>query len=77
MGQLHTYFVSKLPRESDRERVSEAFSVSDEMFAQTFKFKKGDWLFISHESAGLDSVPIPIHSPNAEDRIKHHLEGLE
>jgi hypothetical protein len=77
MGQLHTYFVSRLPRESDRERVSEAFSVSDEMFAQTFKFKKGDWLFISHESAGLDSVPIPIHSPNAEERIKGWLRNLE
>lgn len=76
MGQLHTYFVSKLPRESDRERVSEAFSVSNEMFAQTFKFKKGDWLFISHESAGLDSVPIPIHSPNAEERIEMWLSKM-
>lgn len=77
MGQLHTYFVSRLPRESDRERVGEAFSVSDEMFAQTFKFKKGDWLYISHESSGLDSVPIPIHSPNAEERIKGWLSNLE
>jgi DNA helicase HerA-like ATPase len=73
MGQLHTYFVSKLPRASDRERISEAFSVSEEMFAQTFKFRKGDWLFISHEAAGLDSIPIPIHSPNAEDRIRGWL----
>ena len=73
MGQLHTYFVSKLPRASDRERVSEAFSVSEEMFSQTFKFRKGDWLFISHEAAGLDSIPIPIHSPNAEDRIRGWL----
>ncbi|MHB8360191.1 MAG: ATP-binding protein [Thermoplasmataceae archaeon] len=73
MGQLHTYFVSKLPRETDRERVGEAFAVSMEMFTQTFKFRKGDWLFISHESAGLDSVPIPIHSKDAEERIKNYF----
>lgn len=73
MGQLHTYFISKLPRSSDRDRVSEAFSLSEEMFSQTFKFRKGDWLFISHEAAGLESVPIPIHSRNAEDRISEWL----
>jgi hypothetical protein len=74
MGQLHTYFVSKLPRETDRERVGEAFAVSTEMFTQTFKFRKGDWLYISHESAGLDSVPIPIHSKDAEERIKSYFK---
>lgn len=73
MGQLHTYFISKLPRSSDRERVGEAFSLSEEMFSQTFKFRKGDWLFISHEAAGLESVPIPIHSRNAEERISEWL----
>jgi len=75
MGQLHTYFISKLPRSSDRDRVSEAFSLSEEIFAQTFKFRKGDWLFVSHEAAGLESVPIPIHSRNAEDRILSWLDG--
>ncbi len=75
MGQLHTYFVSKLPRETDRERVGEAFAVSTEMFTQTFKFKKGDWLYISHESAGLDSVPIPIHSKDAEVRIRDYFNS--
>lgn len=77
MGQLHTYFISKLPRSSDRDRVSEAFSLSEEMFAQTFKFRKGDWLFISHEAAGLESVPIPIHSRNAEERITEWLRSEE
>jgi DNA helicase HerA-like ATPase len=75
MGQLHTYFVSKLPRETDRERVGEAFAVSSEMFTQTFKFRKGDWLYISHESAGLDSVPVPIHSKDAEERIRSYFKS--
>jgi DNA helicase HerA-like ATPase len=76
MGQLHTYFISKLPRSSDRDRVSEAFSLSEEIFSQTFKFRKGDWLFISHEAAGLESVPIPIHSRNSEERIERWLESF-
>jgi len=74
MGQLHTYFISRLPRKYDREAVGEAFSISDEIFRQTFKFQKGDWLYISHEAAGLDATPIPIHATNAEDRIKSWLE---
>ena len=69
MGQLHTYFISKLPRKYDREAVGEAFSISDDIFRQTFKFQKGDWLYISHEAAGLDATPVPIHASNAELRL--------
>ncbi len=34
MAQPHTYFVSKMPRFSDRQAVAEAFGVSEEMFHQ-------------------------------------------
>ena len=74
MAQPHTYFISKLPRKSDRERVIEAFGISDEMLRETFKFRKGDWLLISHDATGMKSVPIPIHTDNAEDRIRKNLE---
>jgi uncharacterized protein len=76
MGQPHTYFVSKLPRKSDRERITEAFGLSEDMFRQTFKFKKGDWLLVSHDAAGLESVPIPIHTENAEERIMKFLQDF-
>ncbi len=69
MGQPHTYFISKLPRKSDRERVAEAFAVPEDMFTQTFKFQKGNWLLVSHDATGLDAVPIPIKTHNAEDRV--------
>jgi len=69
MAQPHTYFISKLPRKSDRERLAEAFAISDTMFEQTFKFSKGDWLLVSHDATGLESVPFPIHAENAEERI--------
>ena len=77
MGQLHTYFISKLPRKYDRDVVGEAFSLSPDQFTQTFKFQKGQWLLVSHEATGID-VPIPIQAPNAEDRIKEFLgkEGV-
>ncbi|MCS7190819.1 MAG: DUF87 domain-containing protein, partial [Fimbriimonadales bacterium] len=47
MAQPHTYFVSKMPRKSDRDAIAEAFGISEEMFRQTFKFQKGDWLLMS------------------------------
>jgi hypothetical protein len=76
LAQPHTYFVSKLPRQSDRQAIAEAFGISEEMFSQTFKFKKGDWLLASYDAAGLEAIPIPIHAENAEDRILQFLARL-
>jgi uncharacterized protein len=41
MAQPHTYFVSELPRTSDRDRITDAFGIGEEMFRQTFKFRRG------------------------------------
>jgi len=73
MAQPHTYFISKLPRKSDRERVGEAFAISEDMFTQTLKFQQGNWLLVSHDATGLDAVPIPIKTPNAEERIEKFI----
>lgn len=73
MGQLHTYFISKLPRGYDREAVGNAFGLSDEQLSATFKFRSGEWLLISHDATGLKGVPVPMRAPNAEDRIRAHL----
>jgi len=73
LAQPHTYFVSKLPRKTDREAVAEAFGLGLDMFNQTFKFKKGDWLVISHDALGMEAVPIPVHFENANERIKEFL----
>lgn len=69
MAQPHTYLVSKLPRLTDREAIQEAFGFSEEIFNQTFKFSRGDWLIASHDATGLTGVPIPVHIDNANDRI--------
>lgn len=76
MAQPHTYFVSKLPRQSDRQRISEAFGVSEDIFRQTFKFEKGDWLLVSYDATGLDAIPIPIHVENADERIGRFLDEV-
>lgn len=74
IAQPHTYFVSKLPRKSDQDRIREAFGLSDEMFRQTVKFKKGDWLLVSYDATGLEAVPLPIHTPNANERLADFLK---
>jgi len=77
MAQLHTYLVSKLPRKSDRDAVAEAFGISEDMFRQTFKFKPGNWLLVSHDATGLKAVPVPVQTEDANERIKGYLASLE
>lgn len=69
LAQPHTYFISKLPRAYDRQTVASAFGISEDMFRQTFKFRKGDWLLASYDATGLEAIPIPIHTENADERI--------
>lgn len=75
MSQPHTYFVSKLPRASDRTAVAEAFGFGNEMLNQTFKFAKGQWLLVSHDATGLEAIPIPVQTPNANVRLAGFLEA--
>lgn len=69
MAQPHTYFISKLPRKSDREVVAEAFAISDATFEQTFAFTTGQWLVTSHDATGLKGTPFPVRVENANARI--------
>lgn len=73
MGQPHTYFISKLPREYDRSTVGQSFGLTEDDLRQTLRFKKGEWMLISHDAAGLEAEPIPFHAENSEDRIKKFL----
>jgi len=57
--------------------VAEAFAMSESMFEQTFRFGKGDWLLVSHDATGLESIPFPIHTANAEERIIRFLENYD
>jgi hypothetical protein len=74
LAQAHTYLISKLPRQYDRETVSNAFGLSEDMLRRTLKFSKGQWLLVSYEATGLENVPLPVQFPNANERIKTFLE---
>lgn len=75
MSQPHTYFISKLPRITDRTAVSEAFGLGDEMLNQTFKFGKGQWLLVSHDATGLEAVPLPVKTEDANERVASFLDS--
>ena len=75
LGQPHTYFVSKLPRLSDRLRIQEAFGLSDETLTESLRFKVGQWLLISHSATGIDGLPIPVQLPDANERVFAFLDG--
>ena len=75
MSQPHTYFISKLPRATDRTAVSEAFGFGDEMLNQTFKFEKGQWLLVSHDATGLEAVPLPVKTEDANERVSSFLDS--
>jgi hypothetical protein len=74
LAQAHTYMISKLPRQYDREAVSNAFGLSEDMLRRTLKFTKGQWLLVSYEATGLENVPLPVQFPNANTRIREFLE---
>lgn len=76
LGNLHTYFVSKLPRKYDREKVAEAFGIGEEQLSPTFSFRPGDWFVISHDATGLKGVTIPVRADNANDRIRDAAQRL-
>ena len=76
LGQPHTYLVSKLPRTTDRERIQDAFGLSEETLRETLRFGVGQWLLISHSATGIDGLPIPIQLPDANMRISDFLNNF-
>src|SRR5258708_12301519 len=77
MGETDTYMVRKVPEVSDRVKVAEAFGIPEDIFRQTFKFKTGNWLIMSHDATGLKAIPVPIQVDNANMRISQYLESLK
>jgi DNA helicase HerA-like ATPase len=76
LQQLHTYFVSTLPRPYDRIVVSNTFALDLGILDKTLEFAPGEWLLSSYIATGIDNVPIFIKSDNAENEINNFLERL-
>jgi len=74
IAQLNTFFISKLARKYDRQVIADVFGIDDQLLAVSGTFAPGDWLILSSSATGIKNSPIPVHMPNAEDRIKNFLE---
>ena len=76
LAQLGTYFVGRLPRLSDRQKITEGFGV-DKDSLQTGIRGVGDWVVLSHTAVGDRGAPLPVHFDNADERITSFIEGFD
>ena len=76
LQQLHTNFVSTLPRVYDRSTVSQHFNLDREIVDKTLGFIPGEWLLSSYVATGISNVPIFIKAENSEEIIEKFLEEV-
>lgn len=74
LQQLHSYFISTLPRSYDRNVVADAFSISRSVVDKVTELDTGEWLFVSYKATRLKNIPIEISTPNNENYIREYLE---
>lgn len=73
LQQIHTYFVSTLPRPYDRQLISETFGISDSLVDKTLNFDIGQWLLISFKAALKEDIPIMFYADNNISELKENL----
>ena len=69
LQQLHSYFVSTMPRPYDRQLISDTFAIDDAFIDRTLMFENGDWLMTSFKATNTQNVPVFLHAFNNEDSI--------
>jgi hypothetical protein len=69
LQQLHSYFVSTMPRPYDRQLISDTFAIDDAFMERTLMFQNGDWLMTSFKATNTQNVPVFFHALNNEDFI--------
>lgn len=77
ISQLHTYFVSKLPRANDRDRVAEAYGVPRSYIDRALSLRTGEWLVMSHSATRIRGKPILARFENAAARVRQRLVEAE
>jgi hypothetical protein len=75
LQQLHTYFVSTLPRPYDRGLISNTFMLDKTILEKTLEFVPGEWLLSSYVATGMANVPIFIKADNAEAEVESFLKA--
>ncbi len=72
LQQLHSYFVSTMPRPYDRQLISDTFAIDDAFMDRTLTFQNGDWLMASFKATNTQNVPVFFHAINNEAYIANH-----
>lgn len=76
LQQLHSYFVSTLPRPYDRGVISNTFMIDRSILEKTLEFVPGEWLVSSYLATGMANVPIFVKADNAEEEVEAYLEEV-
>ncbi|QQG48644.1 MAG: ATP-binding protein [archaeon] len=73
LQQLHSYFVSTMPRPYDRQLISDTFAIDDAFMDRTLAFQNGDWLLTSFKATATQNIPVFFHAQNNEDVLDEYL----
>ena len=74
LQQLHSYFVSTLPRMYDRMVIADAFALPYEVLERTADLGTGDWLFVSFKAAKQRNVPVFLRTDDNEEFVASHIK---
>ncbi len=66
LQQLHSYFVSTLPRMYDRMVIADTFALPYEVLERSADLETGEWLFVSFKASKKRNVPVFIRTENNE-----------
>ncbi len=75
LQQLHSYFVSTMPRPYDRQLISDTFAIDDAFMERTLAFQNGDWLLTSFKATATQNIPVFFHAENNEDVLDAYLRS--
>ena len=73
LQQLHSYFVSTLPRMYDRMVIADAFGLPYEALERSAQLETGEWIFVSFKASKQRNVPVFLKTENNESIIASHL----
>lgn len=74
LQQLHSYFVSTLPRMYDRMVIADAFALPYEVLERSADLGTGEWLFVSFKAAKQRNVPVFLKTENNESVVAQNLK---
>ncbi len=77
LQQLHTYFISTLPRPYDRGLISNTFMIDKEILERTLEFVPGEWLLSSYIATGIANVPIFMKADNSESELEKYMQSIK